>query len=176
MRLLDLPEIYRNLYIEDASEFLEFWNTCFQAKTVEQLPQINPDWVRSNYIIGCDEYRFLPDKTITLTTPDSVRYVSALEGYVKESLTDWATNTARTVDDILEDIQIAQIEVGGRYMRRSEIASMSVQQLLEMLVPNGVRFDITAKKPEVDKEVEEYTQRRSIMDRVNVIVDTLNRM
>ena len=52
----------------------------------------------------------------------------------------------KTVDEILEDIQKAQVDAGGRFMKRSELRNMTVGQLLELLVPNNVEFNIKHKR------------------------------
>lgn len=48
----------------------------------------------------------------------------------------------KTIDDIIEDIQQAQIEAGGRFMRQREIKEMKVVDLLKLLLPNNVEFVI----------------------------------
>ena len=50
-----------------------------------------------------------------------------------------------TVDDVIEDIQEAQVAAGGRFMRSHEIKEMSVGTLLKLLIPNGVEFKIKLK-------------------------------
>ena len=52
----------------------------------------------------------------------------------------------KTVDDIIEDIQIAQIEAGGRFLKQSEIRKMTVEELLNLLIPNNIYFTIKFKK------------------------------
>lgn len=51
----------------------------------------------------------------------------------------------KTVDDIIEDIQIAQMEAGGRFLRQSEIRKMTVEELLNLLIPNNIYFTIKFK-------------------------------
>ena len=52
----------------------------------------------------------------------------------------------KTVYDIIEDIQIAQIEAGGRFLRPFEIRNMTVEELLNLLIPNNISFTIKFKK------------------------------
>lgn len=48
----------------------------------------------------------------------------------------------KTIDEIIEDIQQAQVDVGGRFMRQKEIKEMKVEELLKLLLPNNVEFII----------------------------------
>lgn len=52
----------------------------------------------------------------------------------------------KKVDDIIEDIQAAQVEAGGRFLRQFEIRKMTVEELLNLLIPNNVSFIIKFKK------------------------------
>ena len=52
----------------------------------------------------------------------------------------------KTVDDIIEDIQIAQIEASGRFLRQFDIRKMTVEELLNLLIPNNISFTIKFKK------------------------------
>lgn len=52
----------------------------------------------------------------------------------------------KTVYEVIEDIQIAQIEAGGRFLRQSEIRGMTVEELLNLLIPNNIYFTIKFKK------------------------------
>lgn len=52
----------------------------------------------------------------------------------------------KKVEDIIEDIQIAQMEAGGRFLRQFEIRKMTVEELLNLLIPNNVSFIIKFKK------------------------------
>jgi hypothetical protein len=52
------------------------------------------------------------------------------------------TERQEEIDNVLEDIQQAQSEAGGRFMRREELGRMTVMQLLELLTPNNVRFTV----------------------------------
>jgi len=46
------------------------------------------------------------------------------------------------INKIIEDIQEAQINAGGRFMRQKEIKEMKVEELLQLLLPNNVEFII----------------------------------
>lgn len=45
-------------------------------------------------------------------------------------------------DEILEDIQEANIKAGGRFIRRSEFAKMRLIEVLHLLTPNNVKFKV----------------------------------
>jgi len=62
---------------------------------------------------------------------------------VRTTMTDNEIN--ETVRVIIEDIQKAQVDAGGRFMRQNEIAVMKVEDLLNRLVPNNVQFNIYHK-------------------------------
>lgn len=49
------------------------------------------------------------------------------------------------VESVLEDIQKAQVDCGGAFFRRQEIAKMSVEELLRLLIPNSVEFNVKYK-------------------------------
>ena len=42
----------------------------------------------------------------------------------------------------IENIQEAQVEVGGRFLKQQEIKDMRFEDLLKLLIPNGVNFII----------------------------------
>jgi len=46
------------------------------------------------------------------------------------------------IDSIVEDIQEAIVDAGGNFHRRKEIEKMTVRGLLEVLIPNNVRFSV----------------------------------
>lgn len=48
----------------------------------------------------------------------------------------------KNVDEIIEDIQKAQVDAGGRFLRQEEVKEMKVGDLLNLLVPNNVTFEI----------------------------------
>lgn len=52
----------------------------------------------------------------------------------------------KTVGEVIEDIQIAQIEADGRSLKQSEIRKMTVEELLNLLIPNNIYFTIKFKK------------------------------
>ncbi len=52
----------------------------------------------------------------------------------------------KTVDEVIEDIQLAQVEAGGIFLRQCEIREMTVEELLNLLIPNKVDFTIKFKK------------------------------
>ena len=52
----------------------------------------------------------------------------------------------KTVDEVIEDIQLAQVEAGGIFLRQIEIRKMTVEELLNLLIPNNVCFIIKRKK------------------------------
>jgi hypothetical protein len=49
------------------------------------------------------------------------------------------------LNKIIEDIQEAQIDAGGRFLRQKEIKGMKVEELLQLLLPNNVEFIIKHK-------------------------------
>lgn len=51
----------------------------------------------------------------------------------------------KKINDIIEDIQEANVKAGGRFMRQKEVKEMSVHDLLKLLVPNDVEFEIIHK-------------------------------
>lgn len=51
----------------------------------------------------------------------------------------------KDLNEIIEDIQEAQVDAGGRFMRQKEIKEMKVGELLQLLLPNSVYFDIKHK-------------------------------
>lgn len=52
----------------------------------------------------------------------------------------------RTVEEVIEEIQEAQINCGGRFLKQKEIKKMTVEQLLKLLLPNKVQFKVTYKR------------------------------
>jgi hypothetical protein len=48
----------------------------------------------------------------------------------------------QTLEEIIEDIQEANIECGGVFLRQKEIKNMTVEQLITRLLPNNVEFNI----------------------------------
>ena len=57
----------------------------------------------------------------------------------------------KDIPEVLEDIQEASIEVGGRFIRQSSIRKMTVGELLELLIPNNVQFIIRHQPPKYTK-------------------------
>ena len=55
-----------------------------------------------------------------------------------------------TLEDIIEDIQKAHIEAGGKFIKQREVRSMTVEELLTRLLPNNVHFNIKYIKPTQD--------------------------
>lgn len=51
----------------------------------------------------------------------------------------------KNLNEIIEDIQQAQVDAGGRFMRQEEIKEMTVEELLQLLLPNNIEFDIKHK-------------------------------
>lgn len=51
----------------------------------------------------------------------------------------------KNLNEIIEDIQEAQLDAGGRFLRQKEIKEMTVEQLLNILIPNDVQFIIKHK-------------------------------
>jgi len=50
-----------------------------------------------------------------------------------------------TIDEVIEDIQQAQIDAGGVFIRQRIIKQMTVEKLLSLLLPNNVEFIIRHK-------------------------------
>lgn len=48
----------------------------------------------------------------------------------------------KDINEVIEDIQEAQINAGGNFIRASEIKKMTIIELLELLIPNNVLFEI----------------------------------
>lgn len=61
--------------------------------------------------------------------------------YTKEMNT-----TTIKLNKIIEDIQQAQVDAGGRFLRQQEIKEMSVEYLLKLLLPNNVEFIIKHRR------------------------------
>ena len=51
----------------------------------------------------------------------------------------------KDISEIIEDIQQAQVDAGGRFLRQKEIKEMKVEELLQLLLPNSVEFIIKHK-------------------------------
>jgi hypothetical protein len=51
----------------------------------------------------------------------------------------------KDLNEIIEDIQQAQVDAGGRFLRQNEIKKMTVEELLQLLLPNNVEFEIKHK-------------------------------
>ena len=64
-----------------------------------------------------------------------------VEDYTKEMNT-----TTIKLNKIIEDIQQAQVDAGGRFLRQQEIKEMSVEYLLKLLLPNDVEFIIKHRR------------------------------
>ena len=64
-----------------------------------------------------------------------------VEDYTKEMNT-----TTIKLNKIIEDIQEAQVDAGGRFLRQQEIKEMSVEYLLKLLLPNDVEFIIKHRR------------------------------
>lgn len=45
-------------------------------------------------------------------------------------------------DKIIEGIQKAQVDAGGRFLKRSEIEKINVGELIKLLIPNNVSFEV----------------------------------
>jgi hypothetical protein len=52
----------------------------------------------------------------------------------------------KNINEIIEDIQQAQIDAGGRFLRQAELREMKVESLLKLLVPNNVEFVVKHNK------------------------------
>jgi hypothetical protein len=50
--------------------------------------------------------------------------------------------TANKVSDIIDQIQKAQLDAGGCFLSHRDIRNMSIGDLLFLLVPNNVTFEI----------------------------------
>lgn len=51
----------------------------------------------------------------------------------------------KDLNEIIEDIQKAQVDACGRFLRQKEIKKMTVEKLLQLLLPNSVEFDVRHK-------------------------------
>ena len=49
------------------------------------------------------------------------------------------------INKIIEDIQESQVRCGGRFIRKHEVESMTVKDLLHLLIPNNVTFEVYLK-------------------------------
>lgn len=54
---------------------------------------------------------------------------------------------------VIEDVQKAQVDAGGRFIRQEEIANMTFGELLKQLIPNNISFQVyhTKASPFHDK-------------------------
>lgn len=59
------------------------------------------------------------------------------------------------INEILENIQEVQVNAGGRFLKQSEIKKMTVEELLLLLIPNGVLLRLENQYKSVDVESEE---------------------
>lgn len=50
--------------------------------------------------------------------------------------------TANAVSDVIDQIQKAQIDAGGCFLSHSHIRNMTIGDLLFLLVPNNVNFEV----------------------------------
>ena len=48
-------------------------------------------------------------------------------------------------ETLLEDLQEAIVQAGGRFFRKQELLSMSLQQVLEKTIPNQISINIKHK-------------------------------
>jgi len=64
-----------------------------------------------------------------------------VEDYTKEMNT-----TTIKLNKIIEDIQQAQVDAGGRFLRQQEIKEMTIEYLLKLLIPNDVEFLIKHRR------------------------------
>jgi len=51
----------------------------------------------------------------------------------------------KDLNEVIEDIQQAQVDAGGRFLRQREIKKMTVDELLQLLLPNRVEFEVNYK-------------------------------
>jgi hypothetical protein len=51
----------------------------------------------------------------------------------------------KNLNEIIEDIQKAQVDAGGVFLRQNEIKKMTVEEVLQLLLPNNVKFKIKYK-------------------------------
>jgi hypothetical protein len=56
------------------------------------------------------------------------------------------SNQPQKETEIIEDIQKALVDAGGRFFRSSEINKMTVEELLKQLLPNSIEVNIKFKK------------------------------
>lgn len=54
---------------------------------------------------------------------------------------------------IIEDVQEAQIQAGGRFLRQQEIQDMKFGDLIRLLVPNKVEFNIKYTGEFINKQI-----------------------
>ena len=52
----------------------------------------------------------------------------------------------KKITTIIDDIQESQILCGGKFLRQSEIKEMTVDELLHLLIPNGVDFNVSFER------------------------------
>ena len=73
--------------------------------------------------------------------PYSEHEIDEMVDYTKEMNT-----TTPKINKIIEDIQQAQVDAGGRFLRQQEIKEMTVEYLLKLLIPNDVEFLIKHRR------------------------------
>lgn len=49
------------------------------------------------------------------------------------------------INEIIEDVQEAQIKAGGKFLRQKQIKEMKFEDILKLLLPNSVEFKIKHK-------------------------------
>jgi hypothetical protein len=104
MKWSELPEVYRNLDLGDVEinineetnkpfdciqdrfnwcyslQGFEFWLRCFFAKSDEDLPLINPDWIKNYWIKPFEEVHIAKESEGEQTSPDPVNHPSHYGG------------------------------------------------------------------------------------------------
>ena len=53
----------------------------------------------------------------------------------------------KTVENIIEDIQQTIVDTGGKFMRQKEIGEMKTKDLLNLLLPNHIEFEVSNTHP-----------------------------
>jgi hypothetical protein len=64
----------------------------------------------------------------------------------EQQIKEYKTQEKQTIFDVLEDIQKIQVEAGGRFWRQEYIKNLTIKELLETLLPNGVTFKVKINK------------------------------
>jgi hypothetical protein len=104
MKWSELPEVYRNLDLGDVQIKIDpntnkpfdnidqrffwdctlqrfgFWVQCFFAKSDEDLPFINPDWIKNYWIKPFEEVHIAKESEGEQTNPDTVNHPSHYGG------------------------------------------------------------------------------------------------